>query len=136
MQLNIKDASGLNVLFIEILDQEKDAKGWLEATCNFSYQHFNAHFKFSSIVNDFYPFLEQLQILKENLKGQAEYSNIEGNVTLVFVGDGLGHVSVRGELRHSTNPFLTTTFEIETDQTFLPGLIKECKEIMEQFEMQ
>ena len=131
MKLNIKDSGGVTVLLIKILRKE-DSEGWLQASCDFNYQGFKAHFSFSSMLNDFFPFYDQLQTLYQTLSGKAVYLNIERNIELTFLADGLGHILIKGELRHTNNPYLIISFQIDTDQTFLPEIIRECKEIIEQ----
>lgn len=134
MELNIKDDNGRAILLIEITGQE-ESEGWLKASCNFNNGGFSAHFEFSLMLNDFYPFTEQLIELHKTLQGEAVFENIESNINLLFRTDGFGHVSIDGKLRHPTNAYLEMLFVIDTDQTFLPTLINECNQLLAHYQV-
>lgn len=135
MQIHIKDGGGRIVLTLEIVGKD-DSEGWLNASLQFDYDGFTAKFPFSMMLNDLYPFIDQLKTLYNTLMGDAEFSNIENNVRLHFLTTGLGQVSIQGTLRHNMNQDLKTLFVIDTDQTFLPPLIAECNEILNQYQPQ
>ncbi len=132
MEFNVKDTGGKTVLTLNISGKE-DSEGWLQGTVVFELYGFHANFGMSIMLNDFYPFIEQLKNLNKSLKGSASFKNIEDNIDLFFEGDGIGHIKTKGILKHSTNPFLSTSFEIDTDQTFLPEMISQLETILEYF---
>ena len=129
MKLNFKDDGGRTVLYVNVIGKE-DSEGWLQATVCFEQDNFRADFKISLMLNDLYAFIDQLELLQKSLKGEAVFENIERNINLKLSPDGLGHIEIDGTLWHPNNRDLKTSFSIESDQTFLPDLILECKEIL------
>ncbi len=129
MQLNFHEDGGKSVLSLNDIGNE-DSEGWLTADVFFDYQGFAANFPIYLMLNDIYPFLEELKELNKRLQGQATFRTIEQNVDLVLIGDGLGHIGINGLIRHGNDYNLVTKFEIPSDQTFLPQLISQCEEII------
>ncbi|MEO7049671.1 MAG: hypothetical protein ABI091_30485 [Ferruginibacter sp.] len=127
--MTIKNDGAQTILLLEIIEQE-DVEGWLYANVKFDYKNFLAKFTISLMLNDFYPFRDELIKLNSSLKGIANFSTIEQNVVLKLTGDGLGHINISGVLRHDSD--LQLYFDILSDQTFLPSLIKECNDIIDQ----
>jgi hypothetical protein len=131
MLLTIKNDGGQTVLLLEITGQE-DCEGWLYANVKFDYKNFSAKFPISLMLNDFYPFRDELIKLNTSLTGTANFSTLEQNVVLQLTGDGLGHIKINGVLRHDSEYDLQLHFEVISDQTFLPILVKECTDIIDQ----
>jgi hypothetical protein len=129
MELRIKDDNGQINLSIEIVGTETDGE-WLICLAKFNYDGFEAKFKFSSMRGDFAVFAEQLKQFYKTLKGFAHYRSIEDNVCFDFSTDGVGHVDIEGYLRHRSYE-VKISFLIRSDQTFLPELITECRQIAE-----
>ena len=127
MEIRIKDANGQTNLSIEIMDKEPNDE-WLICLANFHYDGFEARFKFSTMLGDFCTFSDQLGTFYSILRGQAEFRSIEDNVSFKLSTDGLGHVDISGYLRHNKYE-VQISFLIHSDQTFLPELINECKQI-------
>ena len=130
MQLTIKNDGGQSVLILDIIKQE-DAEEWLYANVKFKYKNFSANFTICFMLNDLYPFRDELVKLHSFLIGTANLNTIEDNINLKFTGDGLGHITVNGILRHASDCDLQLHFEIDSDQTFLTSLLNECNEIIE-----
>ncbi len=134
MKINFKDSGGRVVLHIDIIGKE-DSEGWLQAMVCFEQDNFRANFKTSLMLNELYFFRDQLELLQKNLKGEAVFENIERNINLKLATDGLGHIEIDGTLWHPNNWDLKTSFVIKSDQTFLPDLILECKEILTHYKL-
>ena len=94
----------------------------------FKYDGFEIKLKFSSMRGDFCSFLSQLETFYKSLRGKAQFTSIEHNVSFELSTDGLGHVDINGNITHG-NYDVKTVFLIESDQTFLPELIQEVKQI-------
>ena len=131
MKFQIKDSNGQINLSVEILWQEHDVE-WLEGLIDFNMKGFKSIFKFSLMLGELMTFLEELKNFNSTLKGQATFANIEDNIKLTFSTDGLGHVAINGILRDPTYS-VTTSFEIKSDQTFLPTLINEVDQIVKHY---
>ena len=63
--------------------------------------------------------LLDLSQLLRSLKGTTRFYGYE-EISVVFMGDGLGHIQAKVEIREHP---LRLSFEIELDQTHLPGII-------------
>jgi hypothetical protein len=77
-------------------------------------------------------FVSQLRPLYESLTGSAEFSTMEGQLSLRLVGDGNGHIDLSGEVRDRTdgNRLL---FRLQFDQTQLRASICELERVTSQF---
>jgi|GEM_PF-4921620 len=129
MQLDFHEEGGKIVLSLENIGKE-NSEGWLTTTVCFDYKDFSARFPIYLMLNDIYPFFEQLEVLNKDLKGEANFTTIEGNIDLKLLTDGLGHIEINGKIRHGSDYSLETSFIIPSDQTFLNALLNQCKEIL------
>jgi len=73
-------------------------------------------------------FREQLLVLHENLRSEARLSNAYENLRMSLVGDGLGHVMVKGEARADDSD-IRLTFHFMMDQTQLPNIIRAVEQL-------
>lgn len=128
--MTIKNDGGQSVLMLDVLGQE-DSEGWLSANVKFDYKNFSANFRISLMLNDFYPFRDELVKLNDSLTGKANFKTIEDNVDITLIGNGLGHIQIIGMLRHDPVYELALQFDLLSDQTFLAGLLKECDKIID-----
>ncbi len=69
-------------------------------------------------TTDFSPFRDALRTLWDDLRGEAKLETLEGQVTLEVIGDGRGHMTVRGELRDIAG--------------YLGGTLRQLDELIEQ----
>ena len=127
MEIRIKDANGQTNLSIEIVDKEPNGE-WAICMAHFSYDGFEAKFKFSTMLANFHTFIDELEVLYSTLKGQAKFHSMEDNVSFQLSTDGMGHIEISGYLRHKLYE-VKTSFLIHSDQTFLPELLQECRQI-------
>jgi hypothetical protein len=72
---------------------------------------------------------QQLVILYDGLCGSAYMGNPHDNIYLEFSGNGLGHVLVNVEVISRYAPLVKLIFELEIDQTYLPGIITSIDEL-------
>ena len=71
--------------------------------------------------------------LYETLKGRAELQSMEGWLDLIWQGDELGHITLGGTISDRPGSSNTLSFELELDQTYLPGIIASLDQIDAQF---
>jgi hypothetical protein len=64
-------------------------------------------------------FRRDLKLLSSTLHGSIGFGGYE-ELELIFLGDGLGHINVKVEIREYP---IYLKFEIEIDQTHLPNII-------------
>jgi hypothetical protein len=77
-------------------------------------------------------FLEQLEALNRDLKGNAELACMEPTLNVKVACYSLGHIAVTVEI---TPDYETQTHRVEfySDQTFLASYIKGCRAILAKF---
>ena len=129
MKFKIKDNNSSGYFSVEVKGTEIDAE-WLNAEVDFQLNGFAAQFEFSLRLGELVSFYEELQVFYSTLKGNAKLESIEDNVSLLLNTDGLGHVLVDGTLR-DTSYRIKTSFQMETDQTYLSDIIRDCREILD-----
>lgn len=129
MKFKIKDDNSSGYFSVEIKGTEIDAE-WLNAEADFQLNGFSAQFEFSLRLGELVSFYRELQVFYSTLKGSAQLKSIEDNVSILLNTDGQGHVVVEGTLR-DTSYTIKTTFQMETDQTYLSEIIRDCQEIVE-----
>jgi hypothetical protein len=80
-------------------------------------------------------FRRELEMLFESLEGDATFQpDWEGSLALKLHGDGIGHISVKGEAcpHASIGPWLR--FQLpDIDQTYLPEMISALTEVESEF---
>ncbi len=76
---------------------------------------------------DFVRFLPRLERLYQRLDGVALFDTLDGWLDLQFIGDGRGHIEVRGQLCDRPMDGNTLEFRLAIDQTFLPPLIRQVR---------
>lgn len=129
MKFKIKDNNSSGYFSVEIKGPEIDAE-WLNAEAEFQLNGFAARFEFSLRLGELVSFYEELQVFHSTLKGKAQLESIEDNVSILLNTDGLGHVLVDGTLRDRSYR-IKTAFQMETDQTYLSDIIRDCREILD-----
>jgi hypothetical protein len=73
----------------------------------------------------------ELEQLYDTLGGEATFRpDYEGSLELYFKGDGIGHISIRGEACANASVGPWVRFELPgMDQTFLPPIIDRLAEL-------
>ncbi len=84
------------------------------------------------MTSDLAEFLTELRRMNETLSGTAELQPLEPNlrVQLAFCSTGQLLTEIALTPDHPTQ---THTFELELDQTYLPGIIRQLDTILERF---
>lgn len=84
----------------------------------------------SFMVDEFKQLLVDLEQLYRTLTSKFEFQNFEDNVSLNISPTSNGRIEIEGRLR-SQDYSATVDFRIETDQTFLPGSIRQIRDTLE-----
>lgn len=79
---------------------------------------------------DFEKFEKEISTLYNNLKGIAWFNNIEEQVDIKIEGDGIGYFEANCNVEESLSG-VTLNFKIQFDQSHLPNLIVQLKNIKE-----
>ena len=80
-----------------------------------------------------YRFREQLAALQAALQGEAVLDSVEPNLVVrLSASDRLGHIALRVEI---TEGHLSEGhwFEAELDQSYLPGVLRQCDAILAEY---
>jgi hypothetical protein len=84
-------------------------------------------------VTEVLRFRDELRHLYSALRGEAVLETMEGWLSLHLVGDGLGHVEVRGLLEDTPGTGNRLRFSIKLDQTELPPALDSLEEVCRAF---
>lgn len=84
-------------------------------------------------VDELASFRNQLDVIYNELKGEAQLTSLEHWIELRILGDGLGHFDVRGSLRDEPSFGNVLHFRLYFDQTSIPEMITNLDRIFESF---
>ncbi|SPP63836.1 WapI family immunity protein [Nitrospira lenta] len=85
------------------------------------------------ITVDLTKFLAQLQPLYQTLNGTAVFTTMEEQLSLRLVGDGKGHIELRGEVSDQPGIGNRLHFKLQFDQSQLGVSIRELEQVALQF---
>jgi hypothetical protein len=100
---------------------------WLTASADIQAGAFSGRVDLSLLFSELIYFYDQLEPLYRNLKGEAHFRTIEGQVELDVSIDRTGHVQVAGALMDMAGTGNTLNFVFGFDQTDLSDTIKDLK---------
>ncbi len=107
---------------------------WLKARVRAKTEGFVADYPLMIRAEEVLAFLEELRLLYKDLRGEARFDTLEGQLYLSLkIVDALGYVEVRVEARHPIGTGAELDFGFVTDQTFLYGTLREVEEVANTF---
>lgn len=106
---------------------------WVHSTISLEIPGYSAHFETDLRTNEFSDFLKQLKAMDAELKGTAAMEPLESTVKITGVVHSLGEVSWDVETCYPLGTGAVLKFTLGADQSYLPGLIKELNELLEEF---
>ena len=115
---------------IEVFGYERAASGeywddnWLAVEVSVAAGAFRGKYKASFMAGEFEDFHQQLKGLLEALRGEAKFQTIEGQLSLALIGDGLGHIQIRGEAIDEAGIGNRLIFTSVIDQTQLQSSVR------------
>jgi hypothetical protein len=122
---------------IELLEYDSELdwdKNWIKTKVTVKGGKFSGQYSGEFMTIDFEKFKHELSRLYENLKGTANFNDLEGYLELKINGDGIGHFEVN--VKACDKPGVNAselTFTMGFDQTELKELIKQLDNITKQF---
>jgi hypothetical protein len=120
-------------LIVEIRERPDERDDWLEARVSIRAGAFDGSFDATLMTCDFPPFRSQLQRLYETLEGTATFETIERQLRIECSGNGQGGIAVHGVAKDRPTDGNLLRFEFNTDQTFLPAVISDLRQIETEF---
>ncbi len=112
---------------VEVISSNGD--GWLPSRITVRAGSFSGEFPSNLDVWAFARFATELKALYESLKGTASFSTYEGQLELTLVGDGMGHIQVKGEAMDYAGTGNKLIFRLAIDQTEIPALLRDLSAI-------
>jgi len=81
-------------------------------------------------------FQAELANLYKSLSGSAKFVTLEGWLSFKIIGDKMGHFSCTGEAMDGFVQGNVLSFNLNIDQTFLPGILKSLEKVESFFSVQ
>jgi hypothetical protein len=106
---------------------------WLSCRIEARLRGFRARFDAFLMTSDFPPFRDALRRLWEDLRGEAVFETLEKQVLLRVRGDGLGHMTVSGQLEDIAGMGNRLSFALELDQTHIAATLRDLDDLLERF---
>jgi len=116
-------------LIVEINGRVDEHDDWLDATISLRAGAFSATFDACLVTSDFPQFRARLETLFDRLIGSAVFDTIEGQLKITCVGNGHGGVAVDVVAQDRAGDGNELKFRLAIDQTFLPGVIADLRNI-------
>lgn len=122
---------GTDSEYIKImLPRSYSTDGWAQADVEISVHGFQGKINPWVEAADFESFTKKLRALYESLQGEAEFSPLDKQFTLKFVGAGGGHINVTGEAWSQATYENKLTFMLELDQSYLQAPLRELEDLI------
>lgn len=74
-------------------------------------------------------FAEEVRKLHRNLVGPAKLSPLEPNIVVEMIGDGRGHIRVKGSAQNDFSRKTSLNFEFTIDQTYLSEIAETLEKL-------
>jgi hypothetical protein len=124
---------------VDVHGYERPASGeyydhnWLRTDVRVSAGKFRGEVYATIITSELVAFLSELRTLYERLNGSAEFKTMEEQLSLRLVGDGRGHIELRGEVADQPGIGNRLHFTLQFDQSQLGAAIRELEQVTSQF---
>ena len=126
-------------LEVEVFGYERQPVGkywddnWLSVEIRVHAGRFHGRTRAAFITGDLVSFASQLRPLYDSLSGSAEFKTMEEQLSLRLVGDGKGHIEVRGDVLDQAGFGNSFHFHLDFDQSQLGASIRELGRVTLQF---
>lgn len=106
---------------------------WLSVVVEVNAGGFSGKLDAAFLTEDFVGFRDQLVVLYDSLKGEANFATLEGQLSIRVTGNGRGGLVVSGEALDQPGLGNKMLFEFALDQTSLLPMLRELNEIVSLF---
>ena len=106
---------------------------WLTAEIRVQAGGFDGNAAAVIVTDELVRFVAELRPLFETLSGSAEFTTIEDQLALKLVGDGKGHIKLRGVVLDHKGYGNCLHFTLEFDQSQLRASISELEQVVKNF---
>jgi hypothetical protein len=119
------------------VSDNSDDSNWLSSKVSVSCGPWNGHtFSANLETNDFSRFLAGLTKLNENLRGEAVFETLEGQIKFRLSGNGIGGIEVQGEAISTRVHYCALSFGYSIDQMYLRRIINQVRAITTRYPVQ
>ena|ERR1051326_564963 len=124
---------------VDVLSYERAATGeyhddnWLRVSITVRVGGFSGRAGASIVTDELVRFAEQLHQLHEQLSGSAEFTTLEGQLSLALGCDARGHVTLHGEVLDQAGIGNRLSFQLDLDQSFIHQSIRELDAVITAF---
>jgi hypothetical protein len=124
---------------VDVQGYERPASGeywddnWLTVDIHVCAGGFRGNASATIITSELSKFLTELRPLYESLSGSAQFETMEEQLSLKLVGDGKGHVELRGEVADQPGIGNRLHFTLQFDQSQLGEAIRELERVTSKF---
>jgi hypothetical protein len=124
---------------IDVLSYERSPTGeyyddnWLNVDICVKAGGFRGKVSAAIITEDLVQFASQLRPLYDSLSGSAKFSTMEEQLSLNLVGDGKGHIELRGEVADRPGLGNRLHLSLQFDQSQLGESIRELERVISEF---
>jgi hypothetical protein len=115
----------------QVLGYNRASIEFLRGTIQLQMNGLSSNIDTCIMLGELKQFLTDLQKLHDTLKHSFLFKNLEDNIELTFTPTPNGQIELKGLLRNR-NYTGSVNFEIEIDQSYLPALITNLKETLDQ----
>lgn len=106
---------------------------WLTVEIRVRAGRFRGKASATIITGELTKFLSELRLLHQTLRGTAALKTMEEQLSLRIVGDGKGHIELRGEVADQPGIGNRFHFTLQFDQSQLGASIRELERVTLQF---
>jgi hypothetical protein len=137
--LSFRVAGGASEVLVRVKAYEHpecadyDDGNWLLADLTVHLSGFRASFGISARSPELEVFLRELDSMEKTLSGTASYEMIEPSLSLKAVIGKRGTIEWTGTAQYPLGSGNELSFEFESDQSYLPGLVESLRSILERF---
>jgi hypothetical protein len=115
-------------------NDDKDDGNWVRGVVNVNSGSIRGSFECWLCTYDFPAFREAVEQLYESLEGEAKFSTMEDGLFIRLHGDGIGHIDAEvTAVDRSLGTFATLSFTMQIDQTYLPEVVAQLRDIESEF---
>jgi len=120
-------------LIVEVDGRPDERDDWVSAKISVHMGAFSASIQATLVTCDFPRFRRQLESLYKTLSGSANFDTIERQLQITCIGNERGGIAINGTVQDRVVDGNELRFQFDIDQTYLPGLIAELKDIESEF---
>jgi hypothetical protein len=124
---------------VDVISYERPASGeyhddnWLTVSIAVRVGGFSGRVGAAIVTDELVRFAEQLHRLYEQLTGSAQFTTLEGQLSLTLSCDARGHITLRGEVLDQAGIGNRLSFHLNLDQSFLQQPMRELDAVIRVF---